>query len=69
MPQILAYLVSDHPAGTRPGCELNGDDGVLVVSCFFLLLLLLYKRETLCWGHMFEHGISILACTQIAGNT
>lgn len=60
MPQILSYLVSNHPAGTRLGCKLNGDDGVLVVSCFFLLLLL-YKRETLCWGHMFEHGISVLA--------
>lgn len=41
-----ADMVSDCPAGTRPGWKMDGDDGVLVVSCFFLLLLLLCKRDT-----------------------
>lgn len=31
----------DRPSETRPGCKMDGDNGVLVVSC----LLLLCKRE------------------------
>lgn len=31
--------------GSGPACKMNGDDGVLVVSCYFLLLLSLCKRE------------------------
>lgn len=39
---LLAYLVSDHPDG-------NTDDKVLVLSCFYMLLLLLCKRDAFLW--------------------
>lgn len=37
-------LASENPTGTRLGCKMDGDDGVLVVSC--CLLLSLCNRDT-----------------------
>lgn len=55
-----ACMASDHPAGTRLGCKMDNEDGVWVVSCLLLLLLLLCKRDTLlravCW-HTHVHTL------------
>lgn len=59
---IRACLASDYPAGTRPGCEMDGDNGVLVVSCsLLLLLLLLYKGRRSAQGTCSSTAPGLLA--------